>query len=55
MRKISILCLGNIELSALEVVMGNVMRQRTDPEGLYRYDERKIRLHLIDCMPSLGR
>ena len=36
---------GNIELSALEVVMGNVMSRETDPEGLYRYDERKIRLH----------
>ena len=36
---------GNIELSALEVTMGNVMSRELITEGLYRYDERTIRLY----------
>ena len=45
---------ANIELSALEVTMGNVMSRELIMKEYIEAVENEVRLILIDCMPSLG-
>ena len=45
---------GNIELSALEVVMGNVMSRELIMKEYVEQIRERYDYILIDCMPSLG-
>ena len=45
---------GNIELSALEVVMGNVMSRELIMKEYVEHIRERYDYILIDCMPSLG-
>ena len=45
---------GNIELSALEVIMGNVMSRELIMKEYVEQVRKRYDYILIDCMPSLG-
>ena len=45
---------GNIELSALEVIMGNVMSRELIMKEYVEQERKRYDYILIDCMPSLG-